>query len=172
MKKNVFTVSNLSVMNFCRNKARRRKIACLSLFGMLVAGSLPVFAAPTAVFDNSLGGAAFNYAKGASFTQVDANNASFSATANSALIDWQKLNIGSGQTLGFTGNQFFNVVSGGDASKIAGTLNANGSVWVFNPASSPVRWRRNTAGPSLPSIPPSRTKQASSAPTFCRSSPR
>ena len=134
MKRNIFTVSNFSMMNFCRSKARRRFVAYLSLGGMLLAASFPVPGAPTAVFENDLGGAAFNYAKGASFTQADANNASFTANASAALIDWQSLNIGGGQTLGFTGKQFFNVVSGPDASKIAGTLNANGSVWVFNPA--------------------------------------
>ena len=44
MKKNIFTVSGFSVSGFCRSKARRRVIACVALFGMLVTGAIPALA--------------------------------------------------------------------------------------------------------------------------------
>ena len=65
MKKNIFTVSRFSVMNFCRNKARRRVVACMALLGMLVVGSVPAFGATPVLADNGLGGAAYNTAVGA-----------------------------------------------------------------------------------------------------------
>ena len=119
---------------FRRRRTACRIVAALSAFAMLCVASLPAFAAPTAVLDNDLGGAAFNYIKGATHNQIDADHATFTASGQGGLIDWQALNVGSGQGLNFQGNQFFNVVSGGDRSQIAGTLEASGALWIFNPA--------------------------------------
>ena len=133
MKTNIFSRSNFSVMKFCRNKARRRVIACISAILMMVGSVMGGTMVLNSVGGN--GGAVWNSAVGATVSgDGTVATASLLAGKNAGLIDWQALSIGSGQTLNFNGQMFYNVVSGGNASQIAGTLNANGSVWVFNPA--------------------------------------
>ena len=133
MKTNMFTKAGFSVMKFCRNKARRRVIACLSAFLMVVGSAMGGTVVLNPIGGN--GGAEWNTAVGATVVgDGTVATASLLAGKNAGLIDWQSLSIGGGQTLNFNGGMFYNVVSGGNASQIAGTLNANGSVWVFNPA--------------------------------------
>ena len=59
---------------FRRRRTACRIVAALSAFAMLCVASLPAFAAPTAVLDNDLGGAAINYIKGATHNQIDADH--------------------------------------------------------------------------------------------------
>ena len=119
---------------FRRRSPACRAVALVSAFAMLHVAALPAYAA-TKVLDNEFGGASFNYIKGGTYTSGEDgfNHGTFNTTG-SALIDWQALNVGQGQGINFEGNQFFNVVSGEGASKIAGELNASGSLWIFNPA--------------------------------------
>ena len=133
MKANMFSRSNFSMLKFCRNKTRRRVIACLSAVLMVIGSAIGGTVVLTPIDGN--GGAEWNSAVGATVVgDGTVATASLLAGKNAGLIDWQTLSIGAGQTLNFNGNMFYNVVSGGNASQIAGTLNANGSVWVFNPA--------------------------------------
>ena len=133
MKKNTFSRINFSMMKFCRNKARRRLIACVSAVTMIAGSALGGTVVLNPIGGN--GGAEWNSAVGATVVgNGTVATASLLAGKNAGLIDWQSLSIGNGQTLNFNGQMFYNVVSGGNASQIAGTLNANGSVWVFNPA--------------------------------------
>jgi len=119
---------------FRRRSAACRLVASVSAFALACVASLPAFAA-TQVLDNGLGGASFNYAKGATHELIDADHVKFTATQpGGGLIDWQALNVGSGQRIDFQGSQFFNVVSGGAKSQIAGELSASGALWIFNPA--------------------------------------
>ncbi|MBO5904934.1 MAG: filamentous hemagglutinin N-terminal domain-containing protein, partial [Kiritimatiellae bacterium] len=107
------------------------------VLGLVSTSVFPTFAAsPTTVLkpENGYGGASYNKIVGGTITSSsDLNSADIVAgVGGSALIDWHVLNIGNGQSLNFSGSQFFNVVSGTDSSKIAGTLNANGALWIFN----------------------------------------
>ena len=143
MKKNVFTKLNFTVSGFCGSKRRRRFIALLSLFGMLIGSTasaivIPPFSGEVLPEVNGNGGA---FITGTTeYIKVDpagaGNNASISLVNgfNAGLINWSALSIGQGQSISFIGDKFFNVVEGTKASEIAGTLNANGSVWIFNPA--------------------------------------
>ena len=57
--------------------------------------------------------------------------------AASAVLDWTKFNVGSGQTMTFNGagTTFFNLVDGSAGkSQIDGLINGSGNVWVINPA--------------------------------------
>ena len=120
---------------FCRRRAACRAVAVASALGMLTGGSLTAVAGPTQVLgDTGLGGASYNYAKGATVTPNAELSAATISSSGTGLIDWHALNIGAGQSLDFQGAQFFNVVSGGNASQIAGALKANGALWIFNPA--------------------------------------
>ena len=143
MKKNVFTKLNFTVSGFCGSKRRRRFIALLSLFGMLIGSTasaivIPPFSGEVLPEVNGNGGA---FITGTTeYIKVEpagaGNNASISLVNgfNAGLINWSALSIGQGQSISFIGDKFFNVVEGTKASEIAGTLNANGSVWIFNPA--------------------------------------
>lgn len=75
-------------------------------------------------------------------TRVDvksssADSVTFAAAANAkvGVLDWSKFNIGSGQSMGFSGmgTTFFNLVNG-PKSQIDGIINGNGNVWVINPS--------------------------------------
>ena len=145
MKKNVFTKLNFTVSGFCGSKRRRRIVAIFSLLGMLVSGTasaivIPPFSSGLVLPEVNGNGGAFiqNFKGDITVTPGDtANpNASIALGNGSAagLINWSALSIGAGQSLGFTGGKFFNVVSGDKASQIAGTLNASGALWIFNPA--------------------------------------
>ena len=141
MKKNVFTKLNFTVSGFCGSKRRRRFIALLSLFGMLIGSTasaivIPPFSGEVLPEVNGNGGA---FITGTTeYIKVEpagaGNNASISLVNgfNAGLINWSALSIGQGQSISFIGDKFFNVVEGTKASEIAGTLNANGSVWIFN----------------------------------------
>ena len=123
---------------FRRRRAASKAVAAISAFAMLCCASLSAFAA-TQVLNNELGGAAYNKLVGIKgnthTTPVDADHVLFeAASGKGGLIDWDKLNVGSGQGIEFQGSQFFNVVSGGDKSQIAGELKASGALWIFNPA--------------------------------------
>ena len=139
MKKNVFTKLNFTVSGFCGSKRRRRIVAIFSLLGMLVSGTASAAGFSGDVLQGgALGGAVISGTTG-NVTVDGAGASSSSATiglsgGSAGLIDWSALNVESGQSLNFNGSQFFNVVSGTDASDIAGALNANGNVWIFNPA--------------------------------------
>ena len=102
---------------FHRRSAACRAVALVSAFAMLHVAVLPAFAA-TQVLVNDYGGASFNYIKGGAYTSSDDgfNHGTFT-TSGSALIDWAALNVANGQGINFEGKQFFNVVSGGSASK-------------------------------------------------------
>ena len=133
MKKSMFSRVDFSMMRFCRNKARRRLIACISAVLMVVGSALGGTVVLNPIGGN--GGAEWKSAIGAAVVgNGTVATASLLAGKNAGLIDWQALSIGNGQTLNFNGGMFYNIVSGGNASQIAGTLNANGGVWVFNPA--------------------------------------
>ena len=115
MKANMFSCANFSMMKFCRNKARRRVVACLSAV-LMMAGSV---IGGTMVLNpmGGNGGAEWNTAIGATVSgDGTVATASLLAGKNAGLIDWQSLSIGNGQTLNFNGQMFYNVVSGGNAS--------------------------------------------------------
>ena len=136
--KNRFSIVQFPLLSdFCISKKTRRLVSGFMVFGLVSTSVFPTFAAsPTTVLkpENGYGGASYNKIVGGTITSSsDLNSADIVAGAGgSALIDWHALNIGNGQSLNFSGSQFFNVVSGTDSSKIAGTLNANGTLWIFN----------------------------------------
>ena len=122
---------------FRRRKPACKAVAVVSAFAMLVVGSLPAFGVGYAghVLDNVNGGAAINQSTANVTMSGDGMSATLSLLGGkSGLIDWSALNIGNGQSLNFEGGNFYNVVQGGSASQIAGTLKASGSLWIFNPA--------------------------------------
>ncbi len=121
---------------FRRRKPACRAVAAVSAFSSLVTASLPVFAGTQVLAPGAdgAGGAEYTAIKGATWSGNGLDYGKFTSTGKGGLIDWSKLNIGSGQTLEFDGARFYNVVNGGGASEIAGVLKANGALWIFNPA--------------------------------------
>ena len=120
----------------CRKPACKA-VAIISAFAMLSVGAFPALAGGVSgqVLDNVNGGASIIK----STDNVTMSGGGSSATLSllggkSGLIDWSVLNVGNGQSLSFQGGDFYNVVQGGNASQIAGTLKASGSLWIFNPA--------------------------------------
>ena len=126
---------------FHRRRAACKTVAVISALSLLALTPVTAFAAPVAltgpadVLANVNGGASISGVTGSMTLDTDLTTANINLTSGGAgLINWSALNIGTGQSLGFSGGNFYNVVGGSDASKIAGQLNASGSLWIFNPA--------------------------------------
>ena len=126
---------------FRRRSAACKTVAALSAFAMLALTPVTALAAPVAltgpadVLANVNGGAVVSGVTGNMTLDTDLTKATINLTQGGAgLINWSALNVGNGQSLGFTGGDFYNVVGGASASQIAGTLKASGSLWIFNPA--------------------------------------
>lgn len=73
----------------------------------------------------------------AAIVQTNPNRLDINQSTNSAIINWQSFSINQGQQVNFnqpnSSSIALNRVLGGDASTIAGTLTANGQVWIVNP---------------------------------------
>jgi len=133
-------------MGFCRNKPLRKILATWCAFATLATTSAPAFAALDIAFDQ------FNSVLHDRSANVDVTHTGAAADATvinvdltsgaAGVLDWTKFNIpgDKNQTMNFgqTGSgAFYNIVSGPEASTIAGTLNASANaannVWIFNP---------------------------------------
>ena len=123
-----FTVRNLRThRRFCR------VVGCAVSFFTAAMSSAPAFAA-TAVLGGS---ASLDQATGATLSQNTDAFAQFTSSSASAVLDWSKFNIGSGQEMNFNGagTTFFNLVNAtAGKSQIDGMISGNGSVWVINPS--------------------------------------
>ena len=136
MKNRFSSLPFVSVSGICRKKAVRRAVAGLTAFSFTTLGAMSAYGFAGQVLQDVNGGAVISGTSGNVTVAVGAglNSAVIGLDkGTSGLIDWSALNVGSGQSLDFQGGQFFNVVSGSGASKIAGTLQASGALWIFNP---------------------------------------
>lgn len=119
---------------FNRKSVFVKSLSVWSAFAVIITTSAPAFAAGTAV----LGGSAdLQNLTRATMDKNDPNAAVFSSDAASAVLDWNRFNIGSGQSMSFNGagTTFFNLVDGAAGrSQIDGIINGSGNVWVINPA--------------------------------------
>ena len=119
---------------FNRKSVFVKSLSVWSAFAVIITTSAPAFAAGTAV----LGGSAdLQNLTRATMDKNDTNAAVFSSDAASAVLDWNRFNIGSGQSMSFNGagTTFFNLVDGAAGrSQIDGIINGSGNVWVINPA--------------------------------------
>lgn len=74
----------------------------------------------------------------ATIVQPNASTTQINQTSNKAILDWQKFSIARGESVIFNqpgaSSVALNRVLGGDPSQIFGTLKANGSVFLVNPA--------------------------------------
>lgn len=119
---------------FNRKSVFVKSLSVWSAFAVIITTSAPAFSAGTAV----LGGSAdLQNLTRATMDKNDTNAAVFSSDAASAVLDWNRFNIGSGQSMSFNGagTTFFNLVDGAAGrSQIDGIINGSGNVWVINPA--------------------------------------
>ena len=125
---------SLSIGGLRRRKGFCRFLATVAAAMFLFVSTAPAFADPTSVLG---GNAVLTGMARATLDANDANAAAFSSSAASAVLDWSKFNIGSGQSMSFNGasTTFFNLVDGAAGkSQIDGMINGSGNVWVINPA--------------------------------------
>ena len=93
----------------------------------------PLLAAATAILG---GNAVLEQSTNAALSQNVDNYARFTSSSASAVLDWAKFDIGSGQEMNFSGagTTFFNLVNAtAGRSQIDGIISGNGNVWVINP---------------------------------------
>ena len=125
---------SLSIGGLRRRKGLCRFLASVAAAMFLFVSTAPAFADPTSVLG---GNAVLTGMARATLDANDANAAAFSSSSASAVLDWSKFNIGSGQSMSFNGasTTFFNLVDGAAGkSQIDGIINGSGNVWVINPA--------------------------------------
>ena len=134
MKINKFTVSNVTAMNFCRNKALRKTLAAWCAFATLVTTCSPVWAFDASNFTGGSNASATDVPGG---VQVD-------ITSGIAVGNWDNFNVGGSQFVDFNyvnadptaKATIYNLISGGKTT-ISGSIldNANDvNVWLINPA--------------------------------------
>ena len=127
MKKNIFSVSGLSVMNFCRNKARRRTVAGVMTFALVISLAFPLSAG------TALGSA--EIIRQSAGVSGDVSTGTFNAGGGVGAIEWARFNVMSGETATFDNGTFFNQVKAdGGISQIIGTIDGTANVWLFNPS--------------------------------------
>ena len=83
------------------------------------------------------GSAVLEQATRATLSKNGSSEARFASSSASAVLDWSKLDVPQGKTLGFDGGgtTFFNLVAASAGkSQIDGIVNGSGSVWVVNPS--------------------------------------
>ena len=129
MKINKFTVSNVTAMNFCRNKALRKTLAAWCAFATLATTCSPVWA-----FDAS------NFTGGSNATVTDvAGGVQVNITSGIAVGNWDNFDVAGNQTVDFNASTpatIYNLISGGK-STISGKIIDSASdvnVWLINPA--------------------------------------
>ncbi len=112
------------------------KIPNWLIWVLLLAFIAPVnslLAAATAILG---GNAVLEQSTNAALSQNVDNYARFTSSSASAVLDWAKFDIGSGQEMNFSGagTTFFNLVNAtAGRSQIDGIISGNGNVWVINP---------------------------------------
>ena len=132
MSKNIKNSAEFTVRNLRAHRRFCRVVGCAVSFFTMAMSSAPAFAA-TAVLGGS---ASLDQATGATLSQNTDTFAQFTSSSTSAVLDWSKFKIGSGQEMNFNGagTTFFNLVNAtAGKSQIDGMISGNGSVWVINP---------------------------------------
>jgi filamentous hemagglutinin family protein len=103
-------------------------LAALLSSGAVAAYALPINAVFAGTNGSGLGG---TYTTAGTTGTIDQTN-------SRVVIKWDSFNIASGENVVFNqpdkGSIAFNVVPAGQLTTIAGSLNANGGVWLFSPA--------------------------------------
>ena len=107
---------------------RRRALATAALL------AAPVLGAPWTVLAAPVGGV---ITRGSASISTSAGVTQITQTSQRAVIDWSSFNIATGEAVQFTqpgaGAIAFNRVPLGAPMTLAGTLSANGGVWLFSP---------------------------------------
>lgn len=102
---------------------------------MLVAATFPVVA-PLPAYGQAMPSGGVVGAGKVSISTPNANNMVVRQDSQRAVVNWNSFSIGKGNTVNFAqpnaGAATLNVVKGGSATEIAGSLNANGSVFLVN----------------------------------------
>ena len=124
---------SLGIGGIRRRRGGRRFLVSVAAAMFLFVSTAPAFAGTDVLGGNAV-------LTGMARASLDSNGTSaavFSSQAASAVLDWSKFNIGSGQSMSFNGasTTFFNLVDGAAGkSQIDGMINGSGNVWVVNPA--------------------------------------
>ena len=132
MNTNIKNSAGFTVRDLRTHRRFCRAVGCGVSFFMMAMSAAPAFAA-TAVLGGS---ASLDQATGATLSQNTDTLAQFTSSSASAVLDWSKFDIGSGQEMNFNGSgtTFFNLVNAtAGKSQIDGMISGNGSVWVINP---------------------------------------
>ena len=135
MKNNM--ISRFSVMKFCRNKVRRRRIALIAAVALAVYGPLQVLALDVAHVTGQTGEfGTMNTTGAGTATGVT----TIQQLSKGGVLDWSQFNLVQGERANFLFNQsgstLFNLVAPtAGKSQIDGIINGNngGNVWVVNP---------------------------------------
>jgi filamentous hemagglutinin family protein len=97
--------------------------------------SIALACAPAVTYANPLGGTVVSGQ--ATIQQESPSTLVIQQSSNKAFIDWASFSIGEDEVTRFdqpgSSSVSVNRVTGGDPSKILGTLQANGQVWLLNP---------------------------------------
>ena len=116
-----------------RKWKRRWQRLAKTLVSPVMAGLL-FLSAYSPAFANPTGG---TVTSGATTIATSGSTMTINQTTNKASINWQNFSIGSGETVNFvqpnSNSVALNRVIGNDASRIYGSLNANGKVYLVNP---------------------------------------
>ena len=130
MKVTSFNLSGVSAMGFCRNKVLRKTLATWCALATLATTCSPAFAALSDATIHAFSG---NISSDGSTDGVQ----TFTMTGSAGVIDWTRLNVGSGEQLNFnSAGAWYNVVnSAGGMTTIRGEVNgaSGANVMIFNP---------------------------------------
>ena len=104
-------------------------------FRWLLLSSAALFSAPSAFADGPVLPTGGQYAAGAGTISQSGAAMTVTQTSNRGVIDWKGFSIGQGGSVHVDngGGATLNRVTGGQASSIAGTLSATGSLYLVNP---------------------------------------